>query len=415
VLELARPALDTFDFGLGLESFAGTLVLFAVPVTLLGCVTPFALRIESKDVSHVGSTAGKLYALSTLGSILGVYVTVFTLIPSLGTRRTFLSFSLLLLILSLWGLARKVGLKRSLPYAAMTVIVLVLDVVFGAGVVKAAPNLLFETESQYNFIQVIEDNGSRLLTVNEGEAYQSAYHPNTVLLGGYWDLMLIAPYLTSKETPHSLLIIGLAAGTIARQYAAVYPDSRIDGVEIDPAIVQAGRDYFAMDEPNLKVFVDDGRAYLHRTDATYDVAIVDAYRQPYVPFHLATVEFFHELLAHLSPRGVVAVNAARTSTDDRLATALEATMRQVYGTVVMVDHPNNANTVILASREPISLDDFRARLTGLNDPTLRYVANIALAHLRLPQAYAPVFTDDRAPVENLIHSMIFDFAFGGKP
>lgn len=415
VLELARPALETFDIGEGLGSFSGTLFLFAVPVTLLGCVTPFALRIRSDDVRTIGRTAGGLYALSTLGSILGVYVTVFILIPTLGTRRTFLFFSLLLLALGVWGLWRSVGVKRALPFVVMVIVVLVLDAIFGGGIVKAAPNLIYETESQYNFIQVIEDSGSRLLTVNEGQAYQSAYHPNAVLLGGYWDLMLIAPYLSSDEPPKSILIIGLAAGTIAKQYASVYPDEKMDGVEIDPAIVRIGREFFAMDEPNLRVFVNDGRAFLHGTNAKYDVIIVDAYRQPYVPFHLATVEFFQELLPHLTSRGVVAVNAAGTANDDRLASALAATMRQVYPTVLLVDHPNGANTVILASTSVQSIDSFRGRLGSLQDPVLKYAAEIAASHLRPPPADEPVFTDDRAPIENLIHSIIFDFAFGGKP
>ncbi len=415
LLDLARPALENLDAGLGFESFAGTMLLFALPVTLLGCVTPFALRIKSRDLNVVGTTAGNLYALSTVGSILGVYVTVFFLIPTLGTRRTFLSFSLVLLILALWGMWRRVGIKRALPLAALTMIVVTLDALFGGGSVKAAPNLLYETESQYNFIQVIEDNGSRLLTVNEGQAYQSAYHPNTVLLGGYWDLMLVAPFFSSNDPPRSLLIIGLAGGTIAKQYAAVYRDVKIDGVEIDPTIVEVGRKYFAMDESNLHAFVDDGRAFLRHTDAAYDVVVVDAYRQPYIPFHLATVEFFQELRPHLSPRGVVAVNAARTATDDRLVNALAATMRQIYPVVVLIDHPNGANTIILASPEPLTLNSFRGRLAGLRDPTLRYVADIAAAHLRPALADQPVYTDDRAPVENLIHSIIFDVAFGGKP
>jgi spermidine synthase len=412
VLDLARPALENLDVGLGLESFAGTLVLFAVPVTLLGCVTPFAIRLRARDLSAVGATAGNLYALSTLGSILGVYVTTFFFIPSLGTRRTFALFALMLLVLAFAALWQRVGIVRALPYAAMALVVVALTALDGGSIVQAAPNLIYETESQYNFIQVIEDDGSTLLTVNEGQAYQSAYHPNTILLGGYWDLMLVAPYLRASEPPRSLLIVGLAAGTIAKQYAAVYPGIQMDGVEIDPAIVEAGRKYFAMNEPNLHVFIDDGRAYLHRTRATYDVIAVDAYHQPYIPFHLATVEFFQELRPHLSSRGVVAVNAARVPNDDRLVNALAATMRRVYPTVVLVDHPNGANTVILASPEPVTLDSFRARLGTVRDPTLRYAANITLAHLRPATADQPVFTDDRAPIENLIDSIIFNYAFG---
>lgn len=414
LLALARPALETFDAGLGLESFGSTLLLFAVPVTLLGCVTPFALRIESRDVATFGRTAGRLYALSTVGSILGVYLTVFALIPSLGTRLTFFSFSSVLLVLALLGIWHRRGVRPALPYAAMALVVLVLQLLVGGGAIKAGAGLIYETESQYNFIQVLEDNGSRLLTVNEGQAYQSVYHPNTILLGGYWDLVLVAPYLTSAKQPASLLIVGLAAGTIAKQYAAVYPDVKMDGVELDPVIVNVGREYFAMNEPNLRPIIDDGRAFLEKTSESYDVIAVDAYRQPYVPFHLATVEFFQEVAAHLSPRGVVAVNAARTATDDRLATALAATMRRVYPTVILLDHPNGANTVILASRQPTGLTDFRARLAALNDPTLRYAADIAEAHMRLPPADGQVFTDDRAPVENLIDSIIIDYAFGGK-
>lgn len=413
LLDLARPALEKFDAGLGFESFASTVLLFAAPVTLLGCVTPFALRIQANQVASLGKTAGGLYALSTLGSILGVYVTVFALIPSLGTRLTFISFSLSLIVLSLLGIWREAGLKRAAAYSGMALAIIALQVLFGSGIIKPTPGLLFETESEYNFIQVIEDNGSRLLTVNEGQAYQSAYHPNTILLGGYWDLVLVAPFLTSDQPPNSLLIIGLAAGTIAKQYAALYPQVMMDGVELDPAILKAGRDYFEMDEPNLNAVVDDGRSFLHRTTATYDVIALDAYRQPYIPFHLATVEFFQELLPHLSSRGVIAVNAARTATDDRLVNALAATMRQVYPSVILIDHPNGANTVILASRKVVGVEEYRRRLAALSDPTLRYAADIAQAHLRPAPAGGIIFTDDRAPVENLIDSIILDFAFGG--
>ncbi len=412
VLDLARPALENFDAGLGFESFAGTLLLFAIPVTLLGCVTPFALRLRAQDLNAVGATAGNLYALSTLGSILGVYVTTFLLIPNLGTRWSFALFALLLLALAFAAMWQRVGLVRALPYAALALVILIIAMLGGASVVKAAPNLLYETESPYTFIQVIEDDGSILLTVNEGQAYQSAYHPNTILLGGYWDLMLLAPYYRANEPPRSLLIVGLAAGTIAKQYAQVYPEVKMDGVEIDPAIVEAGRRYFAMNEPNLRAIIDDGRAYLHKTAATYDVIAVDAYHQPYIPFHLATVEFFQELRPHLSDRGVVAVNVARLPKDDRLVNAIAATMRQVYPSVILLDHPNGANTIVLASPQPVDVNAFRTRLAALRGPVLSYSANLALAHLRPATVDQPVFTDDRAPVENLIHSIIFDYAFG---
>jgi len=206
-LQLAIPALERFNAGLGFISFAGTLILFVTPVTLLGCVSPFAIRLSTRDVSSSGSTAGKLYALSTFGSILGVFGTVFVLFAMLGTRGTFLVFSIALLIGAVAGIVSEWGLWRALRYVALLAAIAALTALDSGGVVKAAPGLVYETESPYNFIQVIDDGGWRLLTVNEGQAYQSAYHPDYILTGGIWDLFMIAPSFASSAPPrHALLI-----------------------------------------------------------------------------------------------------------------------------------------------------------------------------------------------------------------
>jgi len=185
----------------------------------------------------------------------------------------------------------------------------------------------------------------------------------------------------------------------------------IDGVELDPAIIAAGQKYFAMTEPNLHAIADDGRSYLRRA-GQYDVIAIDAYRQPYIPFHLTTVEFFCDVRDHLTPHGVVAVNAARASRDYRLVDALAATMRQVFPSVYLVDHPNNANTLIVATNAPTRLDDFRANVATLTDPNLRIVAAQALPTARVATQDTPIFTDDHAPVENLINDIILRYALG---
>jgi len=411
-LQLAIPALEKFDAGLGFVSFAGTLALFIVPITLFGCVSPFAIRLSTREVASSGSTAGQLYALSTFGSILGVFGTVFVLFGALGTRGTFVAFSLALLTLALVGIAREMGVRRALKYLALPAIVIALVLFASSPVVKASEHVVYETESFFNFIQVVDDpNGWRLLTVNEGQAFQSAYHPDAILTQGIWDLFLVAPYFASREPPRNMLMIGLAAGTVARAHTAIYGALTIDGVELDPAIIAVGQTYFAMNEPNLRAIADDGRSFLRRA-GQYDVIAIDAYRQPYIPFHLTTVEFFRETRGHLAPRGVVAVNAARTRTDFRLVDALVATMRQVYPTVYQIDHPNNANTLIVATNQPTRLDDFWANAAHLRDPDLQTVAALALAHARLATQTEPVFTDDHAPVENLINDIIFRYALG---
>jgi spermidine synthase len=409
-LDLAIPALEQFDAGLGFVSFAGTLALFVVPITLLGCVSPFAIRLSTRDVASSGSTAGNLYSLSTFGSIVGVFGTVFVLLAILGTRGTYIAFSLALLSGALIGIAGD-SITRALRYAILLVIVLALALSASNGAIKQSAGLVYETESFYNFIQVIDDNGWRLLTVNEGQAYQSAYRADRVLSGGIWDLFLIAPYFASKESPRNVLMIGLAAGTVARAYSEIYPAIPIDGVELDPAIIAVGQTYFAMTQPNLNAIAGDGRAFLRRA-GEYDVIAIDAYRQPYIPFHLTTVEFFRETRAHLTPNGVVALNAARAPNDYRLVDALSATMRQVFPSVYLIDHPNNANTLIVATNQPTRLDDFRANVAALRDPNLQIVAAQALPSARIAEQTDPIFTDDHAPVENLINDIIFRYALG---
>ena len=411
-LQLAIPALAQFDAGLGFTSFAGTLVLFFIPVTLLGCVSPFAIRLSTRDVSSSGATAGTLYALSTAGSIVGVFGTVFVLFAILGTRGAFLTFSILLLAGAVMGLLLEAGKARAARYAALLVVIAIVAALESGGIVKAAPGLIYETESPYNYIQVIEEGDLRLLTVNEGQAYQSAYRANGVLSGGIWDLFLIAPFFASNTPPRSVLMIGLAAGTVAHEYTQVYGAIPIDGVELDPRIIAVGRQYFAMTQPNLNAIADDGRNFLQTRAGRYDVIAVDAYRQPYIPFHLTTVEFFTAVREHLTPNGVVALNAARTANDFRLVDALAATMRQVFPSVYLIDHPNNANTLIVATNQPTRLDDFRANVAALRDPSLRAVAAQSLPTVRAATSTEPIFTDDHAPVENLINDIILRFAMG---
>lgn len=412
-LHLAIPALQRFDAGLGFISFVGALVLFSVPVTLLGCVSPFAIRLCTREVASSGSTAGQLYALSTFGSILGVFVTVFALFQWLGTRSTFVAFSLTLLSVAIVSIARAEGIARAFKYIVLLALITALAVLDSSGVIKTTPGLVAEIESPYNYIQVVDDpSGWRLLTVNEGEAYQSVYHPERVVTNGVWDLFLLAPYFATPEPPRNLLILGLAAGTTARQYTLIYGAIPIDGVELDPAIIAVGQKYFAMTQPNLRAIADDGRNFVQTRAAQYDVVALDAYRQPYIPFHLTTVEFFRAVRACLTPRGVVAVNAAHTPNDYRLVDALAATMRVVFPSVYLLDHPNHANTLVIATLQPTRLDDVHANLARVTDADVRHVINYALPTVRVATQTEPVFTDDRAPVENLIHRIILRYAFG---
>jgi spermidine synthase len=422
---VARPLLtgsiDAFrdlDAGAFYGSLAGTLLLLAPPVTLLGFISPFAIRLQLSDVASAGKTAGSLYALSTIGSITGSFVPALVLIPLIGTAATFFTLSLALLVPAVSGLvvvrARSVALATG--FAAFAVPVLALAA--PAGVRPPDRGILLdERESAYNYIQVVDEDGRRSLILNDGHAVHSVYDPDELLTGGPWDYFMVAPQLVegaAEPEPRDVLLIGLAGGTVARQLTAAYGPIPIVGVEIDPEINEVARQYFALDElPNVDVVVADGRYALRTSDATFDLIGVDAYRQPYIPFQLTSREFFQDVSAHLRPGGVAVVNAGRTRTDFRLVEALGTTMRDVFPYVVAIDVDRYSNTILVGSQLPLSADALIQNVGRRPETSpLRVVAGWSLAsgNIRAIEPGGPVFTDDRAPVERVIDQMIFDAA-----
>ncbi len=256
---VARPlltgSLEAFrelDAGAFYGSLAGTLLLLAPPVTLLGFISPFAIRLQLSDVASAGKTAGSLYALSTIGSITGSFVPVLVLIPLIGTAATFIALSLALLVPAVAGLVAMRARPVALAAALAALAVPALAVAAPAGVRPPDRGiLLHERESAYNYIQVVDEDGRRSLILNEGHAVHSVYDPDELLTGGPWDYFMVAPLMVedaAEPEPRDVLLIGLAGGTVARQLTAAYGPIPITGVEIDPEINEVAREYFALGE-----------------------------------------------------------------------------------------------------------------------------------------------------------------------
>jgi hypothetical protein len=169
-----------------------------------------------------------------------------------------------------------------------------------------------------------------------------------------------------------------------------------------------------MNEPNLNVIVQDGRYFLAQSDRKYDVIIIDAYHQPYIPFHVATEEFFALALEHLGPGGVVAINVGRTASDFRLVDVLAATMNEIFETVFIIDVPGDTNSVVIGTEQPTTLEDFYARLEGISDSWLLQVAGLARGQVRRFEGQGLTLTDDRAPVEHLTHLIILRYMLEGE-
>ena len=410
-------AFDAIQIG---GSFVAALVLFAPPVVLLGCVSPFAIRLATKQIRSAGSSAGRIYALSTVGSILGTFAPPLVTIPAIGTARTFLLFAMLLFAASLLGLALRRRLRATLLSTALLLVLVVLAVVFPQRLVKADERMIAESESRYNYIQVLEIDGVRYLMLNEGQGVHSVYDPDELTTMGTWDMMAIAPFFNnppfSPAEVKRVCVIGLAGGTVARQATAIYGPVSIDGVEIDPAIVEVGRRYFDMNLPNLHVATTDGRFYLENVDHRYDLIVIDAYRLPYIPFQLATTEFFALVRSRLTPRGVVAVNVGRTESDYRMVESIATTMREHFYTVHAINLSDTFNTVIVATPGETQASNLAVnQAQDLPLPALaRDAISRALASLHTLTGEGTVFTDDRAPVERLTNAIILRYLLVGE-
>jgi spermidine synthase len=392
-LDLSVEGLDQVSEGAAIGSFVGTLLLFAPPIALMGMAAPFAIRLALADVEHAGAVAGRLYALSTVGSLLGTFLSALVTIPLIGTQRTMLGSAALL------ALGGALLLRRRWLVVAPAMVVLLA---VPPGAIKASPDLIYETESRYQYVRVLERaSGTRQLELNEGVAVHSVWRPDDVLTGGVWDTFLAVPALLGRE-PTRVAVLGNAGGTTARAFGRFYPGTEIDGVELDPIVSDVGFRFFGMaDNPRLHVHDADARPFLRATSERYDLIFVDAYRPPYVPFYLATKEFFALVRSRLAPGGIVALNVATVPGDHRLAHGIEATLKSVFADV-------RFNRIVLGSMTPMT------RLTLARAPApLLSLVRLMFDGLQPSVARGEPWTDDRAPVEWITDRMIVSYAAQG--
>jgi spermidine synthase len=409
-LSLSVEAFDTYSIGAFAGSLFGTLVLVAIPVLMLGAVSPWAIRLKLERLEDSGETAGRMYAISTVGSLVGTFASALLLIPLVGTQRTFLTFALALAVVSALGLDRRFALA---PLAVAAMLALPI------GTVKAAEEgrVIHETDTEYQYARVIDyPGGERKLELNEGQAVHSVYRPGTVLTGDYWDEYLVAPFAVRPDPPRRVAILGFAGGTTARAYAHYYPRTRIDGVEIDGELFDIAHRFFGLHaRPQLREFAQDARPFLRATGERYDAIFLDTYRQPYIPFYLTTREFFRLARKRLAPGGAIYVNVGHPEGDRRLEQVLSATMATAFPHVVR-DPLKATNSVVIGSTVPATAGNLRAAATSGELPAeLRGLGERTAARLAPRLRGGAVYTDDKAPVEWLVDRSIVEYAAGGEP
>ena len=404
-------------------SLFAVFTLLILPTFLLGIVSPYAIKLATRRLAELGNVSGNLYSLSTIGSIVGTFLTVFVLIPTFeinyiifGLGVTLMGFS------SLFGLAR-------IP-KVLTVFVVVLLIFFPSISLSSASTvmvhtgtLVYEKETLYSHLDVIDNGNIRTLYL-DGNIHSQMYKDKPEELVNTYTKYFHLGFLFNPAAK-DVLFVGGGGFSGPKNFLSMYSDVRVDVVEIDPDVISAARNYFNLPLDNatgsrLMIYNDDARNFLSKTEKKYDLIILDAFSKNYVPFHLMTLEYFQLLDKRLSSDGVIISNSIGSMAGDRsdIVRAVHKTISQVFPSVYVFPTEHNSgnlqNIMLAAMKTPsveYSKDELR-QLTTNNDNNRNHNSSTVLADLAyLEHLYeaelktndVPLLTDQFAPVEILVN------------
>ncbi len=428
ILVLGLPALapivfdSSISLGLGerYSPLLATTILLGPTSILLGMVSPYAIRLATKTVEKLGKASGNLYALSTMGSIAGTFITVFVLIPEFGVNKIIAAFGVILLVVSFLGLGFRMKvlvllILAIMPLAAPYIVNRQLTV---AAYTLALGDTAYETDTPYHHLVVADSfdptvqSYIRILILDDNfHSAMDLSDPDRTVFK-YTDYFHLGFLLNPNIT--RVLFIGGGGFTGPKIFLKHYPSIHVDVAEIDPEVIRVAERYFAVDptNPRLHIYNDDGRIFLQKTTQKYDLVVLDAYSKTYVPFHLMTAEFFRELSNHLTPKGSVISNLISGISGDRakLLNAEINTMHLAFPNIYVfavkgTSFQEPQNVIILATLLPNRLaeDDLEHLASAIsvvkNSAIEEYIANYFIPETD----NAPVLTDDFAPVETLLN------------
>lgn len=411
-LDAAMPAIVR-------GSLVATTLLFAPPMLLLGACSPMLVCRLSANGEAVGPAAGAISAAGTLGSLAGTFAATHWLVPWFGCR-----VAMTLAGVCLFAAAVLVAQKQR-GVGAGIMLLLAGACLLHDGPLRpafAGRQLLAERETRYQFLQVLrepkESGGNRtLLVINEGlDSFHSvAVDESSFTDGAYYDYHALAPLLVDPGQPVSAmraLSIGDAAGTLRTIYAAVHPGLQVDAVDIDPACMELGDEFFRGEKAPGERFALDGRVFLHLAARQWNVIHVDAYaHQVYVPAHLSSREFFAEAKQHLAPNGILACNVGALHADDPVLRAIGTTIASVFGHAMALQVPNTRNFLVLArhGERPLvgQLDALPAAANRLSAADAAHWRDILAAGADQARWWdigsgGPVLQDDRPELDELL-------------
>jgi spermidine synthase len=448
---LAIPIVDEpvlrwivdWDPGPRADPLLAATILFGLPSVLFAMVSPIAIRLRTRSVASVGTTAGRLYALSTAGSIAGTFATAFYLVPELGTDQLLgIVAATLFLVVALVAASQRLVLVAALALAATAGAAAAAQALApekgGRLSAQAARNyspiyrirgrdepvrathegfeVRFAKDTRYHRLAVVDDQDSRFLR------FDSSFQSGMYLKQPFRTRFRYTDYFelgfAYKPTARNILFLGLGGGSAPKRVWRDFPDVQIQVVEIDPVVADVAYRWFALPRsPRLKVDVEDGRRWLERHDTRFDVIAIDTYFSDSIPFHLTTQEFMEVVRERLAPGGIVLTNVIGALEGDgsKLMRSIYRTMSSVFPTVHvhpvvdegLVDPETLRNIIVVATEGAAPSEAFlNERWRDIRGRSPK-VANLA-APIRdrlekpLPVTDVPVLTDDYAPTDALL-------------
>ncbi|MFC7234502.1 spermidine synthase [Halosegnis marinus] len=407
--DLLLRSTTAFPLPSRMASLPAVAVLFGPPTYLLGYVSPYAAQLSEKR--ETGAASGHVYAVGTIGSIVGAFATTYFLIPSLDTDLIALVFGLLSVATAV-ALAYPVRIRGEAGKALLVGLLLVAAPVAGTAGITVEGRVVYETETAYQELQVVDAGDERTLYL-DGQRHSamdlSDPDRHVFTYTRYFHL----PFLYTDDIDR-VLFVGGGGFTGPKRFLDEYPNVTVDVVEIDPEVVRVAREYFRVpDSPRLNVHVGDGRQFLRDTDRTYDLIVLDAYRQDKVPFQLTTRQFMELTRERLDSDGILFANviAAPSGPASDFYRAQYRTVRTVYPQVYT--YPTVGGAFVQNIELVATANDERVPLETLRERNAAGAANIDLsAELDSHTAEAPptddvpVLRDDRAPVDSLLDPLV---------
>ncbi|MEK7160480.1 MAG: fused MFS/spermidine synthase [Patescibacteria group bacterium] len=383
-------------------SLIGALILFLIPMVSLAAVSPLAIKELARE-GEAGYWSGVIYAVGTIGSLAGVFLTAFYLIPFLGSRLSL--FSCLFLALGVLAVLILTQNKQEIFWAGLIFFISF----WGLKAPLLPAGVILEEESPYNQLRLVKENGRLFLTLNSLDAriahsvFSETREAKDYYLKGLFSL---GPMLAAGQ---KVLILGLGAGATLKQQQALFPGLKIDAVEIDPKIIALAKDYFFVQESSaLKIYEADARPYLRASATLYDVIEIDLFQgSPYIPFYVVSQEFFQQVLARLNEGGVMTMNILTLDQPELMEPILN-TIRSVFPSVFIV--PTGGNILAIATSKPTELDQIKEKMSVVagQEEALKEVVVLANEAISVyqPKKTNLVFTDDWAPIEMITHQML---------